>query len=124
MTCKRCGCTPERPCAGGCAWTLPDLCSRCLTPEEAAIDHAYASMIDGLRAELEQDRFERYLLAVAQGLAANPHVDPHDLRASGKREWFVTYAFALALGLSEAAAPDVDDEADERPVPASRLVLE
>jgi len=34
-TCKRCGCTTSRACAGGCAWVLgTDVCERCLTDVE------------------------------------------------------------------------------------------
>lgn len=31
--CRECGCTFSRPCAGGCSWTEPDLCSTCATVE-------------------------------------------------------------------------------------------
>lgn len=27
--CKKCGCTNERACPGGCYWVKPDLCSTC-----------------------------------------------------------------------------------------------
>lgn len=27
--CKKCGCTDERACPGGCHWVAPNLCSRC-----------------------------------------------------------------------------------------------
>jgi hypothetical protein len=27
--CRICGCTDERPCAGGCFWVAADLCSNC-----------------------------------------------------------------------------------------------
>lgn len=27
--CRTCGCTQESPCAGGCWWVAPDLCSNC-----------------------------------------------------------------------------------------------
>lgn len=116
MTCKRCGCTDAIPCAIGCAWSLPDVCSRCLTADEARLERQYASLIDDLRAELEQDRFERYLLAVTQGLLAG---DP----ASGHHtEKFVEQAFHLALALSEAA-PEVDEADDDGAQPATRLVV-
>lgn len=29
--CKKCGCTNERACPGGCYWVEPDLCSACVT---------------------------------------------------------------------------------------------
>lgn len=29
-TCRQCGCTDERACAGGCSWVDVDLCSACL----------------------------------------------------------------------------------------------
>lgn len=57
MTCKRCGCTETTPClreGRPCAWMLPDLCTACLTPDERAIDQAYAGIIAGdpaLRAQ-------------------------------------------------------------------------
>jgi hypothetical protein len=28
-TCRRCGCTEERACVGGCWWVQDDLCSAC-----------------------------------------------------------------------------------------------
>lgn len=28
--CRRCGCTDDRACRGGCIWIEPDLCSRCV----------------------------------------------------------------------------------------------
>ena len=31
MCCRRCGCTDDRACPGGCAWVAPNLCSRCLS---------------------------------------------------------------------------------------------
>lgn len=117
MTCKRCGCTPDRPCPGGCAWSLPDLCTRCVTPDEARIERQYESLFQNLREELQQDRFERFLLAVTQGMAANPGIQVETC----KTEDFVTRAFELALGLSEAAAPEGDDVDDDDP--ASRLVV-
>lgn len=27
--CRRCGCTDDRPCPGGCYWVQQDLCSQC-----------------------------------------------------------------------------------------------
>jgi hypothetical protein len=30
--CKKCGCTTERACEGGCYWFALDLCSRCALP--------------------------------------------------------------------------------------------
>lgn len=30
--CRKCGCTDERACDGGCHWIEPDLCSACVTP--------------------------------------------------------------------------------------------
>ena len=27
--CRRCGCTEQFPCLGGCVWAEPNLCSRC-----------------------------------------------------------------------------------------------
>lgn len=30
MTCRVCGCSDERACAGGCVWAAPNLCSRCV----------------------------------------------------------------------------------------------
>ena len=37
-TCRHCGCTAERPCDGGCAWTddTRTLCSRCAFGEQVA----------------------------------------------------------------------------------------
>jgi hypothetical protein len=36
--CRRCGCTDDRACPGGCAWMphLKDVCSACATPAEFA----------------------------------------------------------------------------------------
>lgn len=106
MTCKRCQCTETTPCMRDgqpCAWMLPDLCTACLTPEEAAIDKAYAGIIDGLRVE---QRFHQCLLAVSQGMAANPalQIDTCAPRA------FVERAFELASALAAAAVDDEDDE--------------
>ena len=109
MTCKRCGCTEDRPCPGGCAWSLPDVCSRCVTPDEARLEQQYGALVEDLRAELEQDRFERFLLAVTCGMAANPGINIESCRAEG----FVVRAVELALGLSEASAADVDDDDDD-----------
>ena len=37
-TCKRCGCTATRGCAGGCVWVpYADVCDRCLTDEETGL---------------------------------------------------------------------------------------
>ncbi len=33
-TCRRCGCTEEHACPGGCYWVDWDLCNQCLRPEE------------------------------------------------------------------------------------------
>jgi hypothetical protein len=109
MTCKRCGCTTEAPCPGGCAWSLPDVCSRCLTPDETRLEAQYASLLANLRAVLEQNRNERFLLAVAQGLLANPgtKLDAFQVEA------FVGRAFEIAIGLVDAA-DEVDDEGDDR----------
>jgi len=40
MTCKRCGCTPDRACRGGCVFVLPDVCSRCLPDVMRAFERA------------------------------------------------------------------------------------
>lgn len=29
-SCRVCGCTQDRACAGGCVWATADLCSRCV----------------------------------------------------------------------------------------------
>lgn len=103
MTCKRCGCTETTPClreGRPCAWMLPDLCTACLTPDERAIDQAYAGIIAGLRTE---QLFQRCLLAVAQGLATDA-----SLRADTRA--FVERAFELATALAEAADTEADDE--------------
>jgi hypothetical protein len=118
MTCKRCGCTQEKPCPGGCAWSLPDLCSKCLTPEEAAIERQYESLFENLREELKQDRYERFLLAIASGMASDPSLLITDAKSV---ERFVLRAMTLASALSDATDPDpdVDEEADDEP---SRIV--
>jgi hypothetical protein len=39
--CRRCGCTNEEACPGGCAWIEPDLCDACFNkmfPDLAAVD--------------------------------------------------------------------------------------
>lgn len=33
-TCRRCGCTQDNACEGGCSWAEPDLCSSCVKTEE------------------------------------------------------------------------------------------
>lgn len=33
--CRRCGCTDQAACAGGCTWVLNDLCSQCAEELEA-----------------------------------------------------------------------------------------
>lgn len=122
MTCKRCGYThdwtpgdPAGPLPEDAAskpaitWSLPDVCSRCVTPDEARIENQYSSLIENLREELQQDRFERYLLAIAQGMAANPNINIDSCRP----DLFVLRAIELALGLSEAAAAEVDEGDDE-----------
>lgn len=30
MKCKYCGCTEDKPCAGGCFWAKDDVCSNCI----------------------------------------------------------------------------------------------
>jgi hypothetical protein len=27
--CRKCGCTEDRACPGGCSWVAPNLCSKC-----------------------------------------------------------------------------------------------
>ena len=34
--CKICGCTDEKPCAGGCNWIDFDLCSKCISQNKKA----------------------------------------------------------------------------------------
>ena len=34
--CRKCGCTEEKACPGGCTWVEPDLCSACAGPDTAA----------------------------------------------------------------------------------------
>jgi hypothetical protein len=118
MTCKRCGCTQDKPCPDGYAWILPTLCTSCLTPEEAAIDKAYEGIVASLREELKQDRYERFLLAIASGIASDPSLLITDAKSV---ERFVLRAMTLASALSDATDPDpdVDEEADDEP---SRIV--
>lgn len=118
MTCKRCGCTQGTPCPGGCAWSLPDVCSRCLTGDEQRLELQYQSLFEDLRQELQQDRFERYLLAIAQGMAGDPNILITN-EESVRR--FVLRAFTLATALSEAADPS-DDTNEEEDDSASRIV--
>jgi hypothetical protein len=118
MTCTRCGCTHDRPCPGGCAWSLPDLCSRCLTPDEARIEAQCASLVDNLREELAQQRFERFLLSVVEVVAANPGINIETCRADA----FVGRAFELALGLlREVSDPEGADDEDDDGAP--RVVM-
>jgi hypothetical protein len=35
QTCRGCGCTDANACDGGCFWVEPNVCSRCVTPEQA-----------------------------------------------------------------------------------------
>lgn len=116
MTCKRCGCTERTPCVRDgvpCAWQLPDLCTFCLTPEEAAIDRAYAGILASLR---DEQLYQRCLLAVAQGLAANPVIQA-DTCAS---HLFSARAAELATALLAEAQLGVPEEEDDDP--ARRLV--
>lgn len=32
--CASCGCTDDAPCAGGCAWVAPRLCSACADSQD------------------------------------------------------------------------------------------
>lgn len=109
MTCKRCGCTNEKPCPGGCAWSLPDVCTRCTTEDERRLEAQYESLFQNLREELKADRFERFLLAIAQGMSANPGINIESCRG----EAFTVRAIELAQGLCDATDPDVDDGEDE-----------
>jgi hypothetical protein len=89
-----------------------------LTPEEAAIERQYTSLIEGLRSELEEDRFERCFLAIAQGMAANPGINIE----SCLPDVFVARAFEVAVRLHGAARP-VDIPEDEEPNDRSPLVM-
>lgn len=81
--------------------------------DEERIERQYQSLFENLRAELQRDRFERYLLAVVQGLLANPNYIKLSADAA---ETFTVLAFNLATALSEAASPETDVE-DESPSP-------
>jgi hypothetical protein len=118
MTCKRCGCTQEKPCTPPCAWMLPNLCTSCLTPEEAAIDRQYASLFENLREELKQDRYERFLLAVVTGMTSDSSLL---LRDAADVERFVVRVMTLASALSDATDPDPDVE-DDAPKEEPRIV--
>lgn len=47
--CKKCGCTENRACFGGCSWTSPkkNLCSQCKNPEKQIFSLAEA-IVKGL----------------------------------------------------------------------------
>jgi hypothetical protein len=85
---------------------LPDLCTACLTPEEAAIDRQYASAFESLRVELQADRAERVLLAVLQGLAANPPINIDACRA----DLYAERALELARAVAATAFPDEPED--------------
>lgn len=96
MRCTRCGCTADEPCVGSCAWALPDLCSACLTLDETRLVAQYAEKLDQLREQLVADVGERRLLAILNGLLANP------LNATEAPEALITRAALIAQVLTHA----------------------
>lgn len=59
--CRRCGCTQDRACGGGCAWVSDlTICSACLTPHEIElVDElegnvvSAANSLDSAKSELK-----------------------------------------------------------------------
>ena len=51
MCCRVCGCTDDKPCAGGCSWAGEDLCTACV--DKVPVVYSESEMnayIDALRA--------------------------------------------------------------------------
>lgn len=40
--CRKCGCTVDNPCFGGCYWVAQDLCSSCATDGQRQVVAGYA----------------------------------------------------------------------------------
>lgn len=119
-SCRKCGCTDDRACPGGCFWVEPDLCASCAVPGYwmhetsgmlAPAVHAYLSgrplsifHIAALRAYFRQ-------WAGAALWDKNPFADAADkialasLRASIDG---LTTRAALAVWLEAAAALGID----------------
>jgi len=47
MICKRCGCTDDKACPGGCCWVQPGICSQCVTKDATLDIHGFAKLLDG-----------------------------------------------------------------------------
>lgn len=45
--CRKCGCTWERPCLGGCAWAAVDLCTACEDDEPPIWNCACGEFVEG-----------------------------------------------------------------------------
>lgn len=67
-TCRRCGCTDARACAGGCEWIAEsDVCSACLTTVEQMF---YQDLIDAITTGERNGR--KRMLLFGQILSASP----------------------------------------------------
>ncbi len=67
--CKFCGCTDARPCAGGCAWAEPGLCSTCAKTYHTGELAMAANLIETLE-ELRGDILDKGALLVELGKTA------------------------------------------------------
>jgi hypothetical protein len=98
MQCKRCGCTDQRACEGGCQWVLPDLCSACLTSDERQLLGAQAVHFDEIDAVANDDRLDGFIRAALTGILANP--EPPSLP-----EGVAERAIEIATAVMKATAP-------------------
>ena len=62
-SCVLCGCTEERPCAGGCCWYDDDLCSACVFRLQEILDRPRSS--EGLVVSMIDEEANPNILAVA-----------------------------------------------------------
>jgi hypothetical protein len=65
--CRRCGCTDERACDGGCSWVADiDVCSACLTDlENAVYDDLVIRIASGVRNARRQMKLFGQMIVLA-----------------------------------------------------------
>lgn len=66
-TCRACGCTAMRACAGGCRWVERDLCSACTAPRDRAEQLALLDRELGARKVHQAIEFAREVHADLHG---------------------------------------------------------
>lgn len=79
-TCRKCGCTDNRACPGGCWWAEPDLCSACVNPDPVqvpvaqpappVIDPRLAKLASALRELTADGRMRVSMLDLMRSIGA------------------------------------------------------